>query len=342
MSESSEYKDTRAGVFSGGTREFVKKPKLTFQVTEPRHGDDGWEVTATMDVVTELGEPVSGRVQFYQNGSPKEVPAPLDAEGRAPMRFVGLSVGKHLIEAKLIELPGVHGKKDVKVEFKVGVDVSETILGDDGMEATATAYVSAGDLPVKDIEGRFFFDEQPSGAPKRTGDDGRATQKFTNLSRGTHVLTFLVSSTTIRARKSFDVKEERVEAPTELLVGWAGQEGRYEFTITVLTSKGVGMRRRKVRIQDSADPKPIAAEVEETDELGVCTRSAEFRDRERTFTVSVLGTKLTRRVRLPGPSVAGAGTPAPPPTESLTPFQAGREAARRRSTKTREGSPCSD
>lgn len=251
MPESSEYRDTRAGIFSGGAREFVKKPKLTFQVTEPRYGDDGWEVTATMDVVTELGEPVSGRMQFYLDGTPKGEPVPLDADGRAAMRFLNLPVGKHRIEAKLLELPGLHGRKDdVKVEFKVSVDVSEAALGDEGMEATATAYVSVGDLPVKEIEGQFFLDEQSFGALKRTGEDGRATQKFTNLTRGTHVVTFLVKGTTIRARKSFDVKEERVKIPAKLSVSIAGERGKQQMLIMVTAEDGSPVRGLAVAIQD--------------------------------------------------------------------------------------------
>lgn len=281
-----------------GPRQEAWWPRAHFDVTAPVIGDDGWEVTAIMDLTDpQRGEAIDGkRVQFYRDGEPYERPVETGSDGRAQLLVKGLGFGKHLIEAKMVSLPDVHRSKVVDIRPAVSLDLSESVPGDEGAEVTATAYVSVDGRSVAGERIEFSLDERSSGTLETTDRDGRAKRKFERLGRGRHTIGAKIDKLVTRDRKTFEVKEEQAEAPVELSVDAFGGDGRYELVITVLSPKGLGMPRRAVRIQADRE-----SATNQTGEDGVYRHPFRFDDFERFVTVSVVGTKLSKTLRLFGP-----------------------------------------
>lgn len=150
-------------------------------------------------------------------------------------------------------------------------------------------------MPIEGQTVTFYLGANES-ASQVTGADGRTAHTFTGLSFGTHAVSVQVAGVHVTQRHTFPKLTE--EAPADLLVEPSGRNGKYNLTITVLSAKGVGMPRRTIRIQD---PQAKARADKRTDKHGTYVHHVEFSDRERFVTVSVLGTKLSKTVRLFGP-----------------------------------------
>lgn len=170
-----------------------------------------------------------------------------------------------------------------------------------GGDILAVAILTTERNPIP-LEGQLvtFWLGRDEVASERTDAHGRADHTFTDLGFGTHAVSMQIAGIHVTQRHTFiKPKEEAVEAPTDLLVVPVGRDGMYDLTITVLSPKGVGMPRRIVRIQDPKTPQLIKDQL--TDKHGTRKHHMEFLDRERFITVSVLGTKLLKTIRLFGP-----------------------------------------
>lgn len=181
-----------------------------------------------------------------------------------------------------------------QVRFTLELTPQSTPSGGDIL-AVAILTTERNPMPIEGQTVTFYLgaDEITS---QPTGTDGRTANTFTGLSFGTHAVSVQVAGVHVTQRHTFTKLTE--EAPADLLVEPSGHNGKYNLTVTVLSVKGVGMPRRTIRIQD---PQAKAHADKRTGEHGTYVYHVEFTDRERFVTVLVLGTKLSKTVRLFGP-----------------------------------------
>ena len=179
-----------------------------------------------------------------------------------------------------------------------------------GGDILAVAILTTERNPMP-LEGQSvaFWLGRDEAASEPTDEHGRTSHTFTGLGLGTHAVSAQVAGIHMTQRHTFTKpKDEVIEAPVDLLVEPSGRNGKYDITITVLSTRAVGMPRRAVRIKD---PTVKTHKDKLTNKYGTYAHHVEFTDRERFITVSVLGTKLSKTVRLFGPRGKGA-THVPP------------------------------
>lgn len=179
-------------------------------------------------------------------------------------------------------------------KMRVRIEVTEPNREDEKWEISVIATVLDENGPVTDTEVQFYHDSRPIDSPIPTDGEGRATKNFVDLKKGNHTFEASLPGTTLKAKTSVKLKEDKPKKAAFLVVNKRLKEGVLELICEVFNEEGIPVKKAKTMILSTGE------KSEPTDDNGmtIITPKVEFGagENKKVLEVIVCGTTISRKI----------------------------------------------
>lgn len=178
-------------------------------------------------------------------------------------------------------------------KMRVRIEVTEPNREDEKWEISVIATVLDENGPIADTEVQFYHDSRSIDSPISTDGEGRATKNFVDLKKGNHTFEASLPGTTLKARTSVKLKEDKPKKAAFLVVNKRLKEGVLELICEVFNEEGNPVKKVGVMILSTG-------EQSTTDDNGmaIITPKIKFGEGEnrKVIEIIVLGTMVSRKI----------------------------------------------
>jgi len=179
-----------------------------------------------------------------------------------------------------------------KEKLRIRLELTEANKVNEDWELTAIATVIDPKWPVPNIEIQFYHNGKAFDSPIATDGEGRTIKEFVSLKNGAHTIEAQIIGTTTKARQVKQLKEVRPKKPAKIICHPRGSKGKYDLMFQVLAEDDSPVKGAVVRILDIDNPSGFV-DLTPTDKDGVIDHKIEFTEKEKIFTIMVLGTPIS-------------------------------------------------
>ncbi|MFA6354688.1 MAG: hypothetical protein WCX12_03345 [Candidatus Paceibacterota bacterium] len=180
---------------------------------------------------------------------------------------------------------------------RLSLDLTEPNKTEELWEITVTAIVSDDGKPAPGIQVQLYHNGRAIDSPYLTDGEGRTEPRtFSDLEKGTHTFEAIIVSTSIKARRTVKLKDERPKKPAKLIVDREYAGGSNDKVIvfcTVLTDDNVPVKGIDIRILGLTNPT-----LATTDKSGVATMKIKLEKNHRVVVFIVKGSPIQKRIHL--------------------------------------------
>jgi len=177
---------------------------------------------------------------------------------------------------------------------RVRIETTEPNKEDEKWEISVIATVLDENGPVTDTEVQFYHDSRSIDSPIPTDGEGRATKNFVDLKKGNHTFEASLPGTTLKAKTSVKIKEDKPKRADRLIVTRRpNSSGNIELVCEVFSEDESPVKKVDVMILSTG-------EQSTTDDKGmaIITPTIEFGETEKRKVLEVIvrGTTISRKI----------------------------------------------